>query len=264
MTEYDVDLLIVGAGPAGLYAAYYAGFRGFRTAIIDSLPAAGGQVSALYPEKMIYDVAGFPKILGRELVDNLVEQASQFNPIYLLGHRAETLVRDDDTQVLTVTTDLGAAVHGKAVLITGGIGTFAPRPLPADDGSWEGKGLYYFMPSFEKFTGLDVVIVGGGDSAMDWALALEPLAKKVTVVHRRDKFRAHQYTVDLVRNSTAEVVINSEVSKIFGDGAISAGLGHCARRRAHGSRSGQQRAGCRADRCGGCVLLRCRSERRAR
>jgi thioredoxin reductase len=221
LTDHDVDLLIVGAGPTGLYAAYYAGFRGFRTAIIDSLPAAGGQVSALYPEKMIYDVAGFPKIRGRELVDNLVEQAAQFDPIYLLGHRAETLTRDDDTGVLTVTSHAGAVVRSKALLITGGIGTFAPRPLPADDGSWEGKGLYYFMPSFAEFNDLDVVIVGGGDSAMDWALALEPLAKSVTVVHRRDKFRAHQYTVDLVRNSATEVVINSEVSKILGDGAIS-------------------------------------------
>lgn len=220
MTDYEVDLLIVGAGPAGLYAAYYAGFRGLRTAIIDSLPAAGGQVSALYPEKMIYDVAGFPKIRGRELVDALVVQAGAFEPTYLLGHRAETLARNDETGVLTVTSGEGAVVHSKAVLITGGIGTFAPRPLPADGGSWEGKGLYYFMPAFDEFTGLDVIIVGGGDSAMDWALALEPLAKSVTVVHRRDTFRAHKYTVDQVRNSSAELVINSEVSAIDGTDAI--------------------------------------------
>lgn len=220
MTDYDVDLLIVGAGPAGLYAAYYAGFRGLRTAIIDSLPAAGGQVSALYPEKMIYDVAGFPKIRGRELVDALVVQADAFKPTYLLGHRAETLSRDDQTGVLTVTSDEGAVVRSKAVLITGGIGTFAPRPLPADDGTREGKGLYYYMPSFEEFRALDVVIVGGGDSAMDWAIALEPLAKTVTVVHRRDTFRAHKHTVDLVRNSRAELAINSEVSQILGDGQI--------------------------------------------
>ncbi|MEO6714318.1 MAG: NAD(P)/FAD-dependent oxidoreductase [Mycobacteriales bacterium] len=220
MTEYEVDLLIVGAGPAGLYAAYYAGFRGLRTAIIDSLPAAGGQVSALYPEKMIYDVAGFPKIRGRELVDALVEQAAAFDPTYLLGHRAVTLDRNDESGVLTVGSDDGVQVHSKAVLVTGGIGTFAPRPLPADDGTWEGRGLYYFMPAFEEFTGQDVVIVGGGDSAMDWAIALEPLASSVTVVHRRDTFRAHKYTVDLVRNSSAELVINSEVSRILGDAAI--------------------------------------------
>lgn len=220
MTDYDIDLLIVGAGPAGLYAAYYAGFRGLRTAIIDSLPVSGGQVSALYPEKMIYDVAGFPKIRGRELVDALVEQAAAFDPIYLLGHRAETLTRDEETGVLTVTSHEGAVVHSKAVLITGGIGTFAPRPLPADDGTWEGKGLYYHMPAFDEFTGLDIVIVGGGDSAMDWALALEPIGKSITVVHRRDTFRAHKHTVDLVRNSGAELAINSEVSQIFGDDVI--------------------------------------------
>ena len=220
MTDYDVDLLIVGAGPAGLYAAYYAGFRGLRTAIIDSLPAAGGQVSALYPEKMIYDVAGFPKIKGRDLVDALVEQANAFHPTYLLSHRAETLSRDDATGVLTVTSGSGAVVRSKALLITGGIGTFAPRPLPADDGTRAGRGLYYYMPSFDEFTDLDVVIVGGGDSAMDWAIALEPLAHSITVVHRRDTFRAHKHTVDLVRHSAAELVINSEVSQILGDAAI--------------------------------------------
>lgn len=220
MTDTDVDLLIVGAGPAGLYAAYYAGFRGLRTAIIDSLPGAGGQVAALYPEKMIYDVAGFPRVRGRDLVEALIEQASAFNPTYLLGHRAETLSRDDETGVLTVTSDLGATVHSKALLITGGIGTFAPRPLPADDGTRVGNGLYYFIPAFDEFAGLDVVIVGGGDSAMDWAIALEPLAKSITVVHRRDTFRAHKHTVDLVRASSAELAVNSEVSTIFGDGEI--------------------------------------------
>ncbi len=222
MTEYDVDLLIVGAGPAGLFAAYYAGFRGLKTAIIDSLPAAGGQVSALYPEKLIFDVAGFPSIRGRDLVDALVEQADAFSPLYLLGHRAETLTRDDETGRLTVTSEQGAVVNCKGLLITGGIGTFAPRPLPADTGDREGQGLYYFMPAFEDFKNLDVVIVGGGDSAMDWALALEPIAKTVAVVHRRDKFRAHKHTVELVRASTAGFIVNAEVTKILGNGAITA------------------------------------------
>ncbi|MHB1802912.1 MAG: NAD(P)/FAD-dependent oxidoreductase, partial [Actinomycetes bacterium] len=167
------DLLVVGAGPAGLYAAYYAGFRGMSVTVLDSLPEPGGQVTALYPEKLIYDVAGFPSIKGQDLVDALVAQASAYQPRYLLGHRAEQLV--DGEQEVEVRTHRGVVVRAKAVLVTGGIGTFTPRPLPAVAGS-PVPGVVYFVPHLQEMAGLDVLVVGGGDSAVDWALSLESLA----------------------------------------------------------------------------------------
>lgn len=209
--EHEVDLLIVGAGPAGLYAAYYAGFRGMRVVLVDSLPEPGGQVTALYPEKLIFDVAGFPAVKGQLLVDALVEQAGAFHPTYLLGHRAEELVHTDDH--VRVTTDKGIAITAKAVLITAGIGTFTPRPLPIAD-EFDGIGLRYFVPRLDELAGRDVLIVGGGDSAFDWAQSLEPIAKSVTLIHRRTAFRAHQGTVDAVLASSVEVLTPYEVRAI--------------------------------------------------
>jgi ferredoxin/flavodoxin---NADP+ reductase len=216
----EVDLLIVGAGPAGLYAAYYAGFRGLSVALMDSLPQAGGQVAAMYPEKLIYDVAGFPAVKGQTLIDNLVEQAGQFDPTYLLGHRAEDLVHNED-ETIRVTSHKGTQVHCEAVIITGGIGTFTPRPLP-DAESFEGRGLRYFVPKLDELAGQDVLIVGGGDSAFDWAHNLEPLAKSVTLIHRRDSFRAHEHTVQQVLDSSVKVLTFTEVARILGDEHVSA------------------------------------------
>jgi ferredoxin/flavodoxin---NADP+ reductase len=212
----EVDLLIIGAGPAGLYAAYYAGFRGLSVAVLDSLPEPGGQVSALYPEKLIYDVAGFPAVKGQTLIDNLVEQAAAFSPTYLLNHRAEELVRSDDGERVTVTSHRGLEVVCKAVIITGGIGTFTPRPLP-DAEEFEGRGLMYFVPKLDVLEGLDVLIVGGGDSAFDWAHNLEPIAKSITLIHRRDRFRAHEHTVQQVLDSSVDVRTFTEVARILGD-----------------------------------------------
>ena len=144
----DVDLLIIGAGPTGLFAAYYAGFRGFRTAILDSLPEPGGQITAMYPEKLIFDVAGFPSVKGQTLVDDLVAQAGQFDPTYLLEERAEELERLDDGS-LRIRTYKELEVRAKAVLITGGIGTFSPRSLPGAD-LFEHKGLRYFVPKLDE------------------------------------------------------------------------------------------------------------------
>jgi thioredoxin reductase (NADPH) len=217
----DVDLLVVGAGPAGLYAAYYAGFRGLRTAIVDSLPEAGGQVTALYPEKMVYDVAGFPGIKGRDLVAGLVQQAARFDPVYVLGERAEHLTDEAGHRPragarLVVTTDKGTRISAGAVVITGGIGTFTPRPLPGG-AEWEGRGLTYVVKELAAHAGEDVVIVGGGDSAVDWALALEGLAASVTLVHRRKHFRAHAASVaDLERGPTA-LVTDAQVDSLEGD-----------------------------------------------
>lgn len=215
--RHEIDLLIIGAGPAGLYAAYYGGFRGLRVGLMDSLPEAGGQVAALYPEKLIFDVAGFPRIKGQALIDNLVEQAAPFEPLYLLNNRAETLVQDDDG--VTVTGHRGDEVRCKAVIITGGIGTFTPRPLP-DAAEFENNGLVYFVPKLDVMAGKDVLIVGGGDSAFDWALNLEPIASSITLIHRRDRFRAHEHTVQQVLNSSVRVMTHTEVAHIMGESAI--------------------------------------------
>lgn len=218
--RHEVDLLIIGAGPAGLYGAYYAGFRGLSVALMDSLPEAGGQVAAMYPEKLIYDVAGFPAIKGQTLIDNLVEQADAFDPLYLLGHRAEDLVTLEDGHI-TVTTHKDIAVTCRAVIITGGMGTFTPRPLP-DAEEFDGRGLRYFVPKLDELAGMDVLIVGGGDSAFDWAQNLEPIAKSVTLIHRRDSFRAHEHTVAQVMASSVDVRTFTEVARIHGDDKVTA------------------------------------------
>jgi thioredoxin reductase (NADPH) len=211
----DVDIAIVGAGPTGLYAAYYAGFRGLSVAVLDALSEPGGQVTAMYPEKAIYDVAGFPVIRGRDLVANLVEQAAPFNPRYLLGIRAEKLAHDENGLPALTLSD-GATLTCGAVLITGGLGSFTARPLPAAD-NFTGTGVRFFVKHLHELTGQDVVIVGGGDSAFDWALALQPLAKSVTLVHRRDKFRAHAATVARVMDLPVQIVVNAEVTALHDD-----------------------------------------------
>jgi thioredoxin reductase (NADPH) len=195
----DVDMTAIGAGPVGLYAAYYAGFRGMRTAIVDSLPEPGGQISALYPEKLIYDIAGFPQVRGRDLVSGLVDQAEKFGPEWLLGHSADGLEHLDGGR-LRITTRQGAAVSTGALVIAGGIGTFSPRPLPAG-AALLGRGLDYFVTAPDEYAGQDVLVVGGGDSAVDWALTLEPIAKSVTLVHRRPQFTAHAGSVTQLRAS---------------------------------------------------------------
>ena len=216
-SELETDLLIVGAGPAGLFGAYYAGFRGLSVAVVDSLPELGGQVSALYPEKLILDVAGFPSIKGRELVEQLVEQAATAKPTYLLDRTANALKSHDEG--VRMDLDDGTVVNAKVVIITAGIGKFTPRALPAGNG-WEDRGLVFFVPSFAEYAGRDVVIVGGGDSAFDWAHSLEPIAKSVTLVHRRDKFRAHQATVDAVLEGATEVITNAQVTALQGENHV--------------------------------------------
>jgi thioredoxin reductase (NADPH) len=210
-------VLIVGAGPAGLFGAYYAGFRGMSVTLVDSLPEIGGQVSALYPEKAILDVAGFPVIKGRELVNALVEQASSADPTYLLDRTANALTATEEGVVMGL--DDGTEVRAKVVVITAGIGKFTPRPLPAGEG-WEDRGLVFFVPDFAPYVGKDVVIVGGGDSAFDWAHHLEPIAASVTLVHRRDAFRAHQATVDAVLAGRTEVITKAQVTALVGDDRV--------------------------------------------
>ena len=210
----SVDLLIVGAGPVGLFGAYYAGVRLLSTAVLDSLEEPGGQITAMYPEKAIFDVAGFPAIKGRDLVEQLLEQAAPFKPDYMLGHQAVGLERGDGR--FTVTTSTGHRIESRAIVITGGIGTFTPRPLPTG-GEYLGRGLVHFVPDPAAYVGQDIVVVGGGDSALDWALMLESIGKSVTVVHRRSEFRAHQHSVELLMGSSVRVLTDAQISAVRGD-----------------------------------------------
>lgn len=214
---HTTDMLIVGAGPVGLYAAYYAGFRGFSTVVCDTLPEIGGQISAMYPEKWIFDVAGFPEVRGRDLVEGLARQAAAYGPHYILGEQAMTFEQTEAG--VRVTTSQDTVIDAKVLLITGGIGAFKPRPLPAAD-SFVGQGIVFFVPKLGVHAGQDVVIVGGGDSAFDWAVSLHPIARSITLVHRREAFRAHAGTVDRVRDLGVRLVTSSEVTAIEGDGQV--------------------------------------------
>lgn len=211
---HECDILIIGAGPAGLYAAYYAGFRGWSVVVMDALPEPGGQITAMYPEKEIFDVAGYPSVRGRDLVANLMASVAPFQPTFILGEQAVSLTTSAAGPVV-VRGASGTQITAAAIVITGGIGSFTPRPLPAGDG-WEGRGLVHFVPQLSAHAGQDVVIVGGGDSAFDWAYSLAPIAASVHLVHRREQFRAHQSTVDRVRSLGVVLHTSSEVSEVRG------------------------------------------------
>jgi thioredoxin reductase (NADPH) len=214
-TTLTTDVVVIGAGPTGLYGAYYAGFRGLSTVVVDVLPQVGGQVMALYPEKQIRDVAGLPSIRGRDFVAALAEQADAFAPTYLLARQAAKLAAEGGRPVLTL--DDGTVVHAGAVVVTAGIGT--PRPRPLETGTeWLDRGLSYFVIDPEAHRDQDVVVVGGGDSALDWADALAPIARSVTLVHRRKAFRGHAATLARVETSpTTTVVTECEVVSLDGD-----------------------------------------------
>lgn len=198
------DITIIGGGPTGLFTAFYGGMRKASVKIIESLPQLGGQLSALYPEKYIYDVAGFPKVRAQDLVNQLKAQLDLFPTTVCLEQAVQTLERQSDG-ILKLTTD--KEVHlTKTVIITAGNGAFQPRKLDIPDAElFENKNLHYFVDDMEKFRDRTVAICGGGDSAVDWALMLEPIAKKVSIIHRRDKFRAHEHSVESLEQSKVEI-----------------------------------------------------------
>ncbi|MFB8281144.1 NAD(P)/FAD-dependent oxidoreductase [Nocardia colli] len=216
----ETDVLITGAGPAGLFACYYAGLRGLRVTLVDSLPHLGGQTAALYPEKYIYDIAGFPAIRGRELIARLVEQARTADPRILLNHEAATLADLPDGSLI-LTTATGTRVHAGAVLVTAGIGRFTPRPLPALNG-FTGRGVEYVVGAPEQYRDEHVIVVGGGDSAVDCANSLVAQARSVTVVHRRSRFRAHESALTQLSATSARMIVNSEIAAVHGNSAVQA------------------------------------------
>ncbi|RJE86958.1 NAD(P)/FAD-dependent oxidoreductase [Paenibacillus sp. 1011MAR3C5] len=211
-----VDMLIIGGGPAGMFAAFYAGMRQSSMKIIDSMPQLGGQLAALYPEKNIYDVAGFPAVTAGELVSRLEQQLRLFPVQVHLEEKVQQVVKEEERR-FRVVTDKGVH-YGRTVIIAGGVGAFEPRQLELPEArSYAGRGLYYFISDLQAFAGQDVVICGGGDSAVDWSLMLEPIAKSVTLIHRRDKFRAHEHSVEQLMRSSVTVMTSMEVKELSGE-----------------------------------------------
>lgn len=210
------DLLIIGGGPAGMFAAFYGGMRQASVTLIESMPQLGGQLAALYPEKYIYDVAGFPKVTGQELVDNLSRQMELFQSDIRLEEKVVSVVKEDERHFI-VTTDK-AEYHSKAIIITAGVGAFEPRRLELPEAQrFEKANLHYFVSDLNAYQGKKVLISGGGDSAVDWALMLEPIAEQVTLIHRRDKFRAHEHSVEQLMASKVKVITPSEITALHGE-----------------------------------------------
>ena len=195
----ETDILIIGAGPTGLFAVFEAGLLKLKCHIIDALPQIGGQLSELYPKKPIYDIPGFPEVLAGDLVSNLMEQIKQFQPGLTLGETAETIDKLEDGTFI-VTTNKGTKHHAKAVAIAGGLGSFEPRkPLITDIEFYENRGVEYFIKDPEQFRNKNIVLAGGGDSALDWSIFLSAVAKSVTLVHRRNEFRGALDSVEKVQ-----------------------------------------------------------------
>jgi thioredoxin reductase (NADPH) len=212
----ETDMVIIGAGPVGLFAVFEAGLLGLKCHLVDNLDNIGGQCAELYPEKPIFDIPALPSCTGQELIDRLVEQAAPFNPVYHLNQQAETLSRLDDDRWQLVTSS-GTTFITPNIVIAAGAGSFVPRriPLPGAE-SFEGKSLFYAVRRMADFEGKHLLIAGGGDSALDWLLNLQPLAASVTLLHRRDEFRAAPDSVTRMRELVAEGKVQLIIGQIAG------------------------------------------------
>lgn len=212
------EITVIGGGPTGLFAAFYAGMRQASCKIIESLPQLGGQLAALYPEKYIYDVAGFPKVRAQELVDQLKKQLSLFDTSTALSETVEDVIKLEDN---TFEIRTNKSIHrSKSIIITAGCGAFQPKKLEIEDAEkYENSNLHYFVNDLTSFAGQKVLICGGGDSAVDWALMLEPVAD-VTLTHRRDKFRAHEHSVETLMNSKVQIKTPYQIKELIGDEKI--------------------------------------------
>lgn len=208
MVIQQTDVVIIGAGPVGLFAVFECGMMGLKCHVVDTLEMVGGQCTALYPEKPIYDIPGFPKISGEDLIENLKKQGDPFNPVYHLGQQVLRLEQTVDDQWL-LQTSTGTTLQAKAILIAAGVGAFGPNRPPLEGiEDFEGKSIFYYVKNREDFRGTRLVIAGGGDSAVDWAISLAEVAEKVTVVHRRAKFKAAPENESQLKRLAAEGVID--------------------------------------------------------
>jgi len=221
----QTDIAIIGAGPVGLFAVFEAGLLKMRCHLIDYLPQAGGQLSEIYPKKPIYDIPGYPTVLAQELVDNLVKQAEPFNPGYTFGERIETLEKRDEQDFLLV-TNLGTTIEAKAVVIAGGLGCFEPRK-PEVEGLAKfenGKGVNYMILDPEQYRNKKLVIAGGGDSALDWAIFLSEVCSELTLVHRSESFRGAPDSVDKVLQLAGQgkinLHLNTNLTSVTGNGKL--------------------------------------------
>jgi ferredoxin/flavodoxin---NADP+ reductase len=225
--EQIVDITIIGGGPTGLAAAYYGGHRDASVRIVESLEQLGGQVSAVYPEKHIFDVAGFPRVNGQELIDRLIEQATQYDPEVRLGEVIERVEHRDD-EVIELHTAGGETLLTRTMIITAGHGAFNPRTLGLPElESFAGSGLHYYVKEKAAFAGKRVALVGGGDSALDWAMNLQDTAElPITLIHRRDRFRGLESSVNEVRRLAdaggVRILTPHEVRGAEGNGALEA------------------------------------------
>ncbi|MEY8445842.1 NAD(P)/FAD-dependent oxidoreductase [Enterococcus ratti] len=209
------DITIIGAGPVGMFAAFYAGMRQAKTKIIDSLPQLGGQLAALYPEKYIYDIPGFPAIKANELVTNLEKQLTAFNHSFHLNEEVLSIAKEENLIEITTNKDTH---YSKAVILTLGNGSFQPRKLKLSEATtFENHGLDYFVNNLMKYAGKKVAIAGGGDSAIDWALTLESIASEVYLIHRRTEFRGHEHSVNLLKNSSVNLLTPYLIDKLSGE-----------------------------------------------
>jgi thioredoxin reductase (NADPH) len=220
----QTDILIIGAGPTGLFTVFEAGLLKLTCHLIDALPHPGGQCSEIYPKKPIYDIPGFSEILAGELTDNLLEQCKQFEPGFTLGERAETIDKQDDGTFI-VTTNKGTKHHATVVAIAGGLGSFEPRKPPIPNiADFENKGVEYMIREPEMYRNKKVVIAGGGDSALDWSIFLADIAASVTLVHRRNEFRGALDSVDKVQElkdaGKIKLITPSEIKEIKGDNQV--------------------------------------------
>ncbi|MBE7630043.1 NAD(P)/FAD-dependent oxidoreductase [Tenacibaculum piscium] len=218
------DILIIGAGPTGLFTVFEAGLLKLRCHLIDALPQQGGQCSEIYPKKPIYDIPAYPEILAGDLTDKLMEQIKQFEPGFTLGERAETIEKQEDGSFI-VTTNKGTQHQAPVVAIAGGLGSFEPRKPPIPNiANFEDNGVEYMIKEPELYRNKDVVIAGGGDSALDWSIFLTDIAKSVTLVHRRNEFRGALDSVDKVQELKDAGKINlitpAEIKGIIGDNHV--------------------------------------------
>lgn len=217
MQQKDIfDVTIIGGGPTGMFSAFYAGMRELKIKIIETLPVLGGQVKIMYPEKNIFDIGAFPYIKGSDLIDQLEKQLEPFNPTVCLEESVLEIKKTEDL-LFEIKTQKGIH-YSRTILVTTGMGSFEPRKLTFDYPQvYEDSNLHYYVKELETYRDKVVAITGGGDSAVDWALTLEPIAKKVYILHRRNKFRAHEASVSYLKKSSVEILTPYVPVELIGD-----------------------------------------------